>query len=187
MDNPPPVRFRIVLEVTFPDADPWDPSKYRDYLDRFQRALESAEIVRCTDIEIRDAGSLGLEDDYDDWRGGVKYDFSNLTPAMGEVFGQQFPVVTVDPGDIGRVWQVLSKAERGELHENVAIAVGRAIKNDSDTNAVVARTYVLRVLQAKDLVPSGARDDVLQRAASIPLASAPTSQADLTALAALFQ
>lgn len=187
MNNPPPVRFRIVLEVTFPEADPWDPSEYGDYLDQLQRALESAGNVSCADVRIRDSSTIGTEADYDDWRGGFRYDFSNLTPGMGEVFGQSYPAPTVEPGDIGRVWHVLSRAERGELKENVAVAVGRAIKTDSDSNAVLARTYVLRVLQAKKLVPNGTEEHLLRRAASVPLRSAPTSQSDLTTLAALFQ
>ncbi|MFL6449525.1 MAG: hypothetical protein ACJ746_17875 [Bryobacteraceae bacterium] len=83
--------------------------------------------------------------------------------------------------------QILSKAKAGELNENVAIAVGRAIKTDSDSNAVLARTYVLRVLQAQKLVPGGLGQDLLTRAASIPLRSVPMNQPDLTALAALFQ
>jgi hypothetical protein len=187
MDNPPPVRFRIVLEVTFPEADPWDASQHMDYVDQLQFALETANNLKCTDVRIRDSGSIGTEDDYERWRGGLKYDFSNLTPAMGEIFGQQYPVATVDSGDVGRVWQVLSKAEAGELKENVAIAVGRAIKTDSDSNAVLARTYVLRVLQAKKLVRDGFGEDLLVRAASIPLRSAPMNESDLTTLAALFQ
>jgi hypothetical protein len=186
MDNPPPVRFRIVLEVTFPEADPWDGSEHLDYVDQLKRALEIAENVKCTDVRIRDSGSIGSEDDYEDWRGGLKYDFSNLTPEMGEIFGQQYPVAAVDSGDVGRVWEVLSKAEAGELKENVAIAVGRAIKTDSNSNAVLARTYVLRVLQAKKLVPHGLGEDLLIRAASIPLRSAPMNESDLNTLAALF-
>lgn len=187
MDNPPPVRFRIVLEVTFPDADPWNPSDYGDYLDRVQEAVERAGNVRCTEVRIRDSDTIGAEDDYQDWRGGLRYDFSNLTPAMGEIFSQQYPVAVADPGDVGRVWQVLSKAEAGELKENVAIAVGRAIETDSDSNAVLARTYVLRILQARRLVPGGTGEDLLTRAASIPLQNAPMNESDLRALAALFR
>ncbi len=187
MDKPPPVRFRIVLEVTFPEADPWNASEHGDYLDQLQYALETAGNVKCTDIRIRDSANLGVDDDYEEWRGGLTFDFSSLTPSMGEVFGQQYPVPSVDPGDIGRVWQVLSKAERRELKENVSIAVGRAITTDSDTNAVLARTYILRVLQAKKLVQDGVGEDLLIRAASIPLRSAPMNQSDLMEVAALFQ
>ncbi|MFL6449524.1 MAG: hypothetical protein ACJ746_17870 [Bryobacteraceae bacterium] len=88
MDKPPPVRFRIVLEVTFPDADPWDASEHCDYLDQLQHALEIADNVKCTDVKIREATSLGVQDDYDEWlRGGFQYAFLNLAPATVGVFG----------------------------------------------------------------------------------------------------
>lgn len=69
----------------------------------------------------------------------------------------------------------------------MAIAVGRAIKTDADSNAILARAYVLRVLQAKKLVPDGFGEELLIRAASIRIRSVPMNQSDLTTLAALFQ
>lgn len=78
MDDPLPVRFRIVLEVTFPEADPWDASEHLDYLDQLQFALESAGNVKCTDVKIREACSVGVVDDYDEWlRGSFQYAFFN--------------------------------------------------------------------------------------------------------------
>jgi hypothetical protein len=178
MDNPPPVRFRIVLEVTFPEADPWDGSEHMEYLDQLQFALETANNVKCTDVKLREAGTVGVEDDdYGEWlRGSFQFAFFNVGPGTVSSFGRHELVPSVDPGDLGRVLQILFEAKNGELKENVAIAVGRAIKTDSNSNAVLARTYVLRVLQAKKLVPHGLGEDVLIRAASIPLRSAPMNE-----------
>lgn len=183
----PPVRFRIVLDVTFPEADPWDSSEYGDHLDQLKRALETAPNVKCTDIVMRNSATIGTEDDYDNWRDGIKYDFSSFAPGIGEVLGVSCPVPAVDPGDLGRVWRILSKAEIEEPKEHVAIAVGRAMKTDSDASAVLTRTYILRVLQPESLVSEGSQEEVFRRAASIPLTKPLTTKADLTGLAALFR
>ena len=140
-------------------------------------------------MRIREAGTVGVEDDdYGEWlRGSFQFAFFNVGPGTVSSFGRHQSVPSVDPGDLGRVLQVLFKAKSGELKENLAIAIGRVIKTDSNSNAVLARTYVLRVLQAKKLVRDGFGEDLLVRAASIPLRSAPMNESDLTTLAALFQ
>ena len=133
MDNPPPVRFRVVLKLIFPDADPWDPSDYDKPLEEMKTALESAPNVNCKEVMIREATTIGDDDNYEDWRGGWKYDFSSFSPNTGYLFGVgAYPVPAVDPADLGRVWEVLSKAEAGELRDvNVAIAVGQALGIES--------------------------------------------------------
>ena len=119
MDNPRPVRFRVVLELIFPDADPWDPSDYDKPLAQMKTALESAPNVNCKEVMIREATTIGDDDNYEVWRGGWKYDFSSLSPNTGYLFGAgAYPVPAVNPADLGRVWEVLSKAEAGEEDRN---------------------------------------------------------------------
>lgn len=54
-------------------------------------------------------------------------------------FGRQYSIPSVEPDDLRRVLQILYKTKTGELKENIAIAIGRAIKTDSDSNAILAR------------------------------------------------
>ena len=65
MDNPRPVRFRVVLELTFPDADPWNPSDYDKPLEQMKTALESAPNVNCKEVMIREATTIGDDDNYE--------------------------------------------------------------------------------------------------------------------------
>jgi hypothetical protein len=61
------VRFRVVFELTLPEADPDDPSRYETFLDAMKAALEKAPMVRCTDILLREAERIPENDD-NDWR-----------------------------------------------------------------------------------------------------------------------
>src|SRR5580704_11576340 len=114
MENPPPVRFRMVLDLTFPDADREDPTDYDKLLEQVKEALESAPNVNCKRVLIHETQTIGADDNYEDWR-GWKYNFSSLCPGSSHLFGASYPVAAVDPDDLGRVWEVMSKAEAGEL------------------------------------------------------------------------
>jgi hypothetical protein len=62
------VRFRVVFELTLPEADPEDPSDYEKFLDAMKAALENAPMVRCTNILLRAAERIAEEDDDRKWR-----------------------------------------------------------------------------------------------------------------------
>jgi hypothetical protein len=188
MDSPQPVRFRIVLELTFPDADPWDPSHYEVFLEQVKEALIHAPNVKCADVCIRDAENLGPEDNFEEWRGGKKVDFSSFSPNIYYLFGISYPVPAVDPKDLARVWEVLSKAEAGGLKDvNVAIAIGQVLRPESDAQATIARVYFLRALQARNVVPAEPSQRIFERAATLPVERAPDNESALDSLAAFFK
>jgi hypothetical protein len=169
IENSPPVRFRAVLEFTFPDADPNDPSDYDKLLEQMKVTLENASNVNCKHILIREANIIAAGDNYEDWRGGWKYDFSSFSPGMSHIFGVTYPIVAVDPEDLARVWEVMSKAEAGQLkHVNVALAIGQVLRPESDAQATIFRASILRALQARNTVPAAASKAVFKRAASFP-------------------
>jgi hypothetical protein len=188
MDNPRPVRFRVVLELVFPDADPWDPADYDKPLEQLKTALESAPNVNCKEVMIREATTIGDDDNYEDWRGGWKYDFSSFRPNTIYLFGVgAHPVPVVDPADLGRVWEVLSKAEAGQLGDvNVAIAVGQALGIESNAQATLARVYILRALQRRNAIPGTASPALFEKAASFPIDHQPASESELDALVSFF-
>jgi hypothetical protein len=67
-DKPTPPRFRIVLEISFEAADPWDPSGYSDLLSQWAESLHKEQIFRCRDVQLRECTTIGDADDYSDWR-----------------------------------------------------------------------------------------------------------------------
>jgi hypothetical protein len=74
MEEAPPVRFRVVLQVTFPDADRNDPANYQGYLTAILEALRSAKNVDCADVVMRAASTIGPHEENGDWRGGPTFD-----------------------------------------------------------------------------------------------------------------
>jgi hypothetical protein len=188
LEDAPPVRFRLVLELTFPDADRWDPSNYSDLLEGVKKTLETATTINCKELVIRKSEAIGPGDNYEDWRGGPRYDFSSFSPRAGYILGTTYPVPIVETADLRRVWELLSEAEAGELKKevNVLIAVGQTLRPESDAQAVIWRTYLLRALQAKKLVPAGALEDVFERAASTPIEHPIVQESDLESLAHSF-
>ena len=188
MENSPPVRYRVVLELTFPDADRDDPSDYDKLLEQMKVALESAPNVKCKHIFIREAKTIGTDDNYEDWRGGWRYDFSHFSPGMGYIFGATYPVAVVDPKDLARIWEVMSKAEAGELkHVNVAVALGRVLRPESDAQATIFRASILRALQTRDAVPAQASQAIFEKAASFPCERPLENQSDLDSVAHFFR
>jgi hypothetical protein len=55
------VRFRVVFELTLPEADPYDPSDYGKFLDAIKEALRNTPKVKCTDILLREAERISGE------------------------------------------------------------------------------------------------------------------------------
>jgi len=83
MDNReklPPVRFRAVIEMSFPDADPWDPTDYDSLIERWRKSLEESSVFNCKDVVIREILTIGgPEDDYERWR---HQDVSHIRPGV---------------------------------------------------------------------------------------------------------
>jgi hypothetical protein len=81
----------------------------------------------------------------------------------------------------------LSRAEAGELtHMNVAVAIGQALRPESDAQATIGRACVLRALQRNCIVPARSSRDIFERAASFPFEQPPEKHLDLDSLAHLF-
>jgi hypothetical protein len=187
MDDLVPVRFRVVLELTLPDADPWDPPDLDALLEQLKEAIINAPKVNCRDVMIREAENIGPTDDYEQWRGGWKYDFSSFSPNVSYLFGTSYPVAPVDPMELARVWDVLSKAEAGELgNTNIAIAIGQVLRPESDARATIARMYILRSLRARKAVTSRPSMTTFEKAATMPLETLPDTESALDSLASLF-
>jgi hypothetical protein len=61
----PPVRFRAVIEMSFPNADPWDPTDYDNVIEQWRKSLEENPTFNCKDVVIREILTIGgLKDDY---------------------------------------------------------------------------------------------------------------------------
>lgn len=177
----------MILELTFPDADPWDPSNYDVLLDQVKEALINTPNVSCSDVRIREAENIGPADDYEVWRGGWKYDFSSFDPNTSYIFGVSYPVAPVDATELAQVWEVLSKAEGGELkHANIAIAIGQVLQPESDALAIIARVHILRALQARKAIATQPLAILFERAARVPIESRIESEPALDALAGFF-
>ncbi len=75
-----PVRFRAVIEMSFPDADPWDPTDYDSLIELWRRSLEDSTLFNCKDVVIREILTIGgTEDDYGTWR---HQDLSYVRPGI---------------------------------------------------------------------------------------------------------
>jgi hypothetical protein len=67
-DKPRAPRFRIVLEASFEDLDPCDPSGYSEMLSRWAESLGRNPVFGCKDVRTRELMTIGDKDDYSDWR-----------------------------------------------------------------------------------------------------------------------
>ena len=61
--RPPPVRFRAVIEMSFPDADPWDPTDYGSVIEQWRKSLEENPTFNCKDVVIREILTVGPKDE----------------------------------------------------------------------------------------------------------------------------
>jgi hypothetical protein len=76
----PPVRFRAVIEMSFPTADPWDPTDYGNVIEQWRKSLEENPAFNCEDVVIREILTIGgLKDDYEEWR---HKDLSHIRPGI---------------------------------------------------------------------------------------------------------
>jgi len=91
MRERPIPRFRIILELTFPDASPVDPAGYEGLIDRWKVAMQSNPAAPCKDVFIRETLTIGDGSDYDYWR----YKLNPFDPAswpqkaMGRIQGRK--------------------------------------------------------------------------------------------------
>jgi hypothetical protein len=75
----PSVRFRAVIEMSFPDANPSDPTDYDKLIEQWRRSMEDSPLFNCKDVVIREIGTTGPEDDYEKWR---HQDLSHVRPGI---------------------------------------------------------------------------------------------------------
>jgi hypothetical protein len=77
----PPVRFRVVIEMSFPDADRLDPTDYDRLIEQWRKALEDSSTFNCKDVVIREFITIGgpEEDDYEKCR---HQDLSHVRPGI---------------------------------------------------------------------------------------------------------
>jgi hypothetical protein len=76
----PPVRFRAVIEMSFPNADPWDPTDYGNVIEQWRKSLEENPAFNCKDVVIREILTIGgRKDDYEEWR---HKDLSHIRPGI---------------------------------------------------------------------------------------------------------
>jgi hypothetical protein len=186
MEKPQPVLFRAVLEWTLPDADPWNPREYGKMLEAVKVALESAVTVNCKDVLIRESETIGPNDNYED-RNKRQFDWFLLRPDGGRVFGAAYPLAAADPGDLAKIWELTSKAEAGEVKDtNIAIAIGRALRPESNIPATIARAFILRALQELGAVAAHPSPAVFEKAATFPFERALIDKPDLLSVAPHF-
>ncbi len=82
------MRFRAVIEMSFPYADPCDPTDYDKLILQCKQALENSPVFNCKSVSIREACTIGEEDDYADWRyHRGTYDAS--VPGIGRIEGAE--------------------------------------------------------------------------------------------------
>jgi hypothetical protein len=75
-----PVRFRAVIEMTFLDADPWDPSDYDKLIEEWRKSVEDSPLFKCKEVVIKEILTIGeSDDDYESWR---HQDLSHVRPGV---------------------------------------------------------------------------------------------------------
>jgi hypothetical protein len=153
-------RFRLVVDMTFPEAE-----------DLPFGQIQAALGAKFEDVSIREAESVGPEDNYEEWRAGGKRDIAIcLSSGTSFLFGVSYPVPAVEAHELARVWEVMAQAERGTLRDvNVAIAIGRVLRAESDARATIARANILRALQARKRLPAELSREAFERAAGAPM------------------
>ena len=59
-----PVRFRAIVEMSFPDADRLDPTDFYELMEQWRKAIEDSPIFNCKDVVITEFLTIG--DPHDD-------------------------------------------------------------------------------------------------------------------------
>lgn len=67
-EEPLPVRLRAVIDMTFPDANPWDPTDYGSAMEQWRKSLEENPAFNCKDVVIHEILTIGPKDEYEKWR-----------------------------------------------------------------------------------------------------------------------
>src|SRR5262252_10555398 len=103
-------RFRLVIDVTIEDADPWNPSEGRQVIARLKQGIENMSACTCRNVDIREYQTIGDQDDYSDWRyHRGSWDASQHTPSI--TFEPTIgPIPSVDAGDLKALWAVMTEA-----------------------------------------------------------------------------
>ena len=74
------MRFRAIIEMSFPSADPWDPTDYESVIEQWRKSLEENPAFNCKDVVIREILTIGgPEEDYEKWR---HPDLSRIPPGI---------------------------------------------------------------------------------------------------------
>jgi hypothetical protein len=80
-----PVRFRAIVEMSFPDADRLDPIDGYQLMEQWRKAIEDSPIFNCKDVVIREFLTIGdphddnYRKDYEKWR---HQDLSHVRPGI---------------------------------------------------------------------------------------------------------
>ena len=150
------MRFRVVIELSFPDADPWNPADFDQLIPQIKAALEGSSSLHCSDVRIRHIGNPDVEEEYAAWKAG--------RAGIGSITGPKYPVPAVESEDLARVWDLSNKARAGE---SPGISVAQACRPGADVRAVMARTLLLRLI--RDRKGSELADRVIPQAAVCPM------------------
>jgi hypothetical protein len=165
----PPVRFRAVIEMAFPDADPWDPEDYGKLIGQWKQMIESNPIVNCKDVKIKEVLTIGDIDDYEDWRNRKgEYHPHNRGPGVGVIQGVTYPVPAVDAGDLARVWDAVIVQQRG------GTSIERLCGSGVNAAALMTRCIFLSVLRDEGHLPDWENDparaeNIFRHGATFPL------------------
>ena len=75
------MRFRAIIEMSFPDADRLDPTDYDRLIGEWRKALEESPRFNCKDVVITEILTIGEESehDYEKWR---REDLSHVPPGI---------------------------------------------------------------------------------------------------------
>jgi hypothetical protein len=195
--KPLPPRFRIVLDVTFSEASPWDPSDYSSFLKQMQELLEASTRPKMVDVLLREACTISHDaDDYDDWRNrtGACEIPSLPSEGIGRLGGAPCPFVR--PEELKRVWDVSSRAiaSRAPIKRSSVLAAQGLFPKESPTlvrgltfediqkineheeasRALLIRFILLIVLEERNLLNKWQQGDSLKmtlftRAATCPI------------------
>jgi hypothetical protein len=175
---PRPVRFRAVIELSFPDFDPSDPDRdFGEVVSRFRDSIENNPSFHCKEVRVREILSIGDRDDYEDWRSQRgNYAVPEAGPGIGRIRGVTYPAPPVSPADLASVWTL--QQERGQPRRSIE----EICEPGANIEAVMGRVLYLRVLREIFLVPDWSNDGelaarVFEQAAVFEIDQRPT-QAD---------
>jgi hypothetical protein len=176
-EQPKPPRFRVILELSFRDTNPWSPTEYDTLLERMTQVLRDSPECGCTDVFLRESMTIpadqdACEADYEDWRNQRgEYDMSphgNLGVMCLRLVPGGGPISAVDWRELRRLWNL----DPGTLTE-AAVSLYKRVGRDPEAFAVFVRVYLLKILQDKGLVAKQQHQDemdrLFQKAAAVPI------------------